>query len=221
MCDRSEETAPMMKTQKLSLIAAAAFLAALSLPRSSSAQIFVPPAGSIYGFWSGFETYTVSLYYHGNLVDFYSDSGPAILEAAFYDNFAVMSVGGTSTDSQISGNGPYHQALGPTSASGTIFPYPDQAALVYVNYFLTYDSILPDGQINTGSGAALADFTSTILITPTGDESVTFATFQSTSSIPEPPSIMLAALAVLLIAVVVRMRGLRRRLVARRLYGTR
>jgi hypothetical protein len=61
----------MMKTGKMSLIAAATFIAVLSLPRSVS-------AGEISGVWTGSAFSQQSVFVDGVLVDSSSFSGPAV-----------------------------------------------------------------------------------------------------------------------------------------------
>jgi hypothetical protein len=88
------------------------------------------------------------------------------------------------------------------------------AGSTVANFFVTYESILPNGQIDVGNGSAGADLT-TIEFDfgePVSTETVRFATF---TTVPEPPSSVLAGLAILVIAAVAWMRGLRRRLQAR------
>jgi hypothetical protein len=204
----------MTNTQKVSLIAAVTVLSALFLPRSSTAQILTqPPPDSVYGVWTGFETYSTSVSLYGKVVDSYSGSGPASLEAVFYGGFASIAIFGTSPDSTAFGFNQFSSdAVGPTSVSGSVDPYPSAGALVTVDFFLTYDSIRSDGQINVGNGTARADFTSIDphSISPMGDV-VTFGTFTAFTSVPEPPSIVHAALAVLVIALAAWIRGFRPR----------
>jgi hypothetical protein len=205
MCDRSEGTALMMKTQKLSLIAAATFLVVLSLPRSSSAQ-------TIDGYWRGFESYTTTVNLGLGQFETYSGSGPASL--SIYNlpfdssDFAVQLSGSFPGSDELAAGVLSPAVFGPTSAAGSIFPFGGAPISTFANFFVTYQSILPDGQIDVGNGGGVADFTSFNIAPPVGLESTTFATF---TTVPEPPSIVLAALAALVIAVVARIRGFRAR----------
>jgi hypothetical protein len=90
-------------------------------------------------------------------------------------------------------------AFGPTSATGSLLPYGGLGNGGAGNFFLTYEAILPDGMIEVGNGSALADITTGIR-DGAQNYNVGFATFQST--IPEPSSIVQAALAILTIAIV-------------------
>ncbi len=65
----------MTKTRSLSLIAAATFIAALSLPRSSSAQV----PENVFGNWTGVATFDTSVYSNEGPVATYSGSVAATL----------------------------------------------------------------------------------------------------------------------------------------------
>ncbi len=202
----------MTKTRKLGVIAVATLLSALSLPRSSSAQggppYFPPPyylPGPVYGSWNGFETFELSAYEIGQQqpIDVFSGSGPATLTigAGFMEIGEIFGQGGVSIDQ-----------LGPTSASGGFGANYGPGGFGSGNFFVTYQSILPDGQIDVGNGTAVADLTSGFYYEIPGTfelgETVGFATF---TTVPEPSSIVPAALAVLVMAVVAWMRGFCRR----------
>ena len=197
----------MAKTQKVRWIAAATAFVALSLPGSSSAQ-FLPPS---LGTWAGYDTFdiTVTNYFTGQLISSDSGSGPA-----------TFSIG---IDTMTIEGGPFFpiigidsfSLLGPTSGSGgTNFINGGPAGSAVGNFFVTYESILPNGQIDVGNGSAVADLT-TIEFDfgePVSTETVSFVTF---TTVPEPPSSVLAGLAILVIAAVAWMRSFRRRLQAR------
>ena len=208
----------MTKTRKIGVIAVATLLSALSLPRSSSAQAypFPPPyglPGPVYGSWTGFETFEISVYKIGQQqpIGGFSGSGPATLTigADFMEIGTIWGQGGVSIDQ-----------LGPTSASGGFGANYGPGGFGSGNFFVTYQSILPDGQIDVGNGTAVADLTAGYYYLVPGTtpgsyelgETVSFATF---TTVPEPSSIVPAALAVLVIAVVARMRGFCRRPSAR------
>jgi hypothetical protein len=200
----------MTKTRKLGVIAVATLLSALSLPRSSSAQAypFPPPyglpPGPVYGSWTGFETFEISVYEFGQQqpIDVFSGSGPATLTigADFMEIGTIWGQGGV-----------FINPSGPTSASGGIEFMDGPGGSSLGNFFVTYQSILPDGQIDVGNGTAVADLTSGFFYSLPNNglgETIGFATF---TTVPEPSSIVPAALAVLVIAVVAWMRGFCRR----------
>jgi PEP-CTERM motif len=200
----------MAKTQKVRLIAAATAFVALSLPGSSSAQ-FLPPS---LGTWTGFDTFdiTVTNFSTGQLISSDSGSGPATLSigndsmAIEGDHVPIFGTGGfTPSD-----------PFGPTSASGGIDFNGGPGGSTVGNFFVTYESILPNGQIDVGNGSAVADLTTIEFdfMDPLSASTVieSFATF---TTVPEPSSGMLAGLAILVIAAVACMRGFRRRLQAR------
>jgi hypothetical protein len=196
----------MSKTQKVGLIAAATAFLALSMPGSSSAQFF-PPLGT----WAGYDSFEISVFdFSGNLISSRSGSGPATFSIAI-DYMDIAGAGAL-----IIGTGPFTppDPFGPTSASGSISFGGGPGGSTSGNFFLTYESILPNGQIDVGNGGAVADLT-TIEYDfsepgPTVTES--FATF---NTVPEPPSSVPAGLAILVIAAVAWMRRFRRRVQAR------
>jgi hypothetical protein len=181
----------MMKTGKVSLIAAATFIAALSLPRSVS-------AGGIIGIWAGSAFVQTSLVVDGRLVPVSSFSAPAFLGISRGNEGpdGEMSVGGDGFSVQVFGIIP-GDPFGPTSANGSLVPFCGPDGLSFGNFAVSYEAILPDGSIVVGDGTALADLTE-ISIGPPNGETITFASFQS-SNIPEPSSIVMATSAALLI----------------------
>jgi hypothetical protein len=203
----------MSKPQKARWIAAATAFLALSLPGSSSGQ-FIPPS---LGTWTGVDTFeiTVSNFLTGQFISSESGSGPATLSIG--TNF--MAIAGAHipiiAEGQFVPSGPF----GPTSASGSVSFDDGPGGSSVANFFLTYESILPNGQIDVGNGSAVADLTTiefdfgeSPFLSSTIIES--FATF-TTLPVPEPPSSVLAGLAILVIAAVALMRSFRRRLQAR------
>ena len=99
------------------------------------------------------------------------------------DGFSVLVFGRLSPD-----------AFGPTSANGSLLPVRGLDGQSFGNFAVSYEAILPDGNIVVGDGNALADLTE-ITFGENG-ETITFASF---SNIPEPSSIVMATSATLLI----------------------
>jgi hypothetical protein len=199
----------MAKTQIVRLIAAATAFVALSLPRSSSAQFsFSQPSGT----WTGVDTFdiTVSNVLTGQLIRSDSGSGPATFSIG---NDTMTIEGGAVFP--IIGVGAF-PLVGPTSASASINFTDGPGGSEVGNFFVTYESILPNGQIDVGNGSAVADLTSIEFTNPESFaiQTFIFATF-TTLPVPEPPSSVLAGLAILVIAAVAWMRSFRRRLQAR------
>ena len=199
----------MSKPQKARWIAAATAFLALSLPESSSAQFITP-----FGTWTGVDTFeiTVSNVHTGQLISSDSGSGPATLSLAF----DIMTIEGDHIPIIGEGNIPPGE-FGSTSASGS-FNFAGGPAGTFVgNFFVTYESILPNGQIDVGNGSAVADLTAIEFNNPESFAIQTsiFATFTTAVPVPEPPSSVLAGVAILVIATVAWMRGSRRRLQAR------
>jgi hypothetical protein len=188
----------MMKTGKVSLIAAATFIAALSLPRSVS-------AGEISGSWTGSAFVQTFQVVDGVPVPVSSFSGPAFLDilgsiGGADEGDGLMTVGGHGIMVQVFGLlAP--DVFGPTSANGSLLPVsggPNGTS--FGNFALSYEAILPDGPdsfIIVGDGTAVADLTE-ISFGINGEgfngETITFASF---SNIPEPSSIVMATSAAL------------------------
>jgi hypothetical protein len=203
----------MAKTQKVRLILAATAFVALSLPRSSSAQ--PPPTPS--GTWTGYESFEISVFdlISGHLLSSHSGAGPGTLfiGPAGTTGFTLLIISGAA---DVVGLGLLlpPDAFGPTSASGRIFLEAGPAGSTSGNFFLTYESILPNSQIDVGNGIAIADLTTTEFDfqLPVQTRTESFATF---TPVPEPPSSVLAGLAILVVAAVAWMRRFRRRVQAR------
>jgi hypothetical protein len=193
----------MAKAQKIRLIAAATAFVALSLPGSSSAQ----SPGQILGTWTGYDSVEISVFdfSSGQLLSSYSGSGPATLSMEI--DYMVIAGGGAV----IIGTGPYNppDPFGPTSASGIINFNGGPAGSTIGNFFLTYESILPNGQIDVGNGSAVADLTTIEydFESPVATVTESFATF---TTVPEPPSRVLAGLAILVMAAIAGARRFRR-----------
>jgi hypothetical protein len=200
----------MSKPQKARLIAAATAFVALSLPGSSSAQFPLPPS---LGTWTGYDTFeiTVSNLFTGQLISSDSGSGPATLSIGL-DSMAIV---GAPIPIFGTGGVTPSDPFGPTSASGGITFNGGPGGTVFGNYFVTYESILPNGQIDVGNGSAVADLTTIVIDSGESVSTQTVSIAMFTTTVPEPPSSVLAGLAILVIAAVAWMRGFRRRLQAR------
>jgi hypothetical protein len=196
----------MAKTQKVRLIVAATAFLALSLPGSSSAQ-FIQSLGT----WTGVDTFdiTVTNFFTGQLISSDSGSGPATLSIGID---AIEIDGGTTFP--IIGEGDIPPAeFGSTSASGSINFNDGPGGSFVGNFFLTYESILPNGQIDVGNGSAVADLTTVEFdFGESFSNSFVIVSFATFTTVPEPPSSVLAGLAILVIAAVAWVRRFRRRL---------
>jgi hypothetical protein len=207
----------MAKTQIVRWIAAATAFVAISLPRSSSAQF---PFNTSLGTWTGFDTFdiTVSNVSTGQIISSDSGSGPATLTIGDAGGIDTIAIEGGNVF-PIIGDGPFipSDPFGPTSASASINFDGGPAGFFSGNFFVTYESILPNGQIDVGNGSAVADLTAIEFNNPESFAIQTsiFATFTTAVPVPEPPSSVLAGLAILVIAAVAWMRSFRRRLQAR------
>ncbi len=192
----------MSKTQKLTLIVAACRLPVVSLPRSCAAQTPSEITGEWHGTWSYSGTYS-SL---DGSVNF-SGGGPATLEIGVGNGMAEMEFGGPI---------PYYEGLSglfmtsneaqfdATSASGTAPGYTSRTGAVFGNFFVTYESLLPDGTI-VDPQTAVADLTVVVRDPSSDAELDAFATFVAV--IPEPPSGVLAAAAAMVIGAVAEVRA--------------
>jgi len=198
-----------MSTKGLGLVAALAFLSAVSLPRSSS-------AGEIYGNWYGAVTFQIVDY---DVVPPSSSSGAYYGEMSldYIDNPSEqelsISIGGYT----ISGNQFANPSLffpnnpfGPNSAGGSMIgnlSNPSYAGFPTANFFVDYQSILPDGSIDTSYGSALGD-----IFLPAAHPGIIGETiFVSFQTVPEPSSIVLAGAALLMIGIFAWMRRSRPR----------
>ena len=203
----------MTKAGKLRVFAAALF-AVVSLPSSSSAQA---PVDGYY--WSGVESYTDTIYApFGNPPPVvYSGGGSASFSISNYgggDTF-LMAIDGTGSGDLsefVQGFMSPVDAFGATSATGFLYQTGGPGGESGGNFFMTYDSIFPDGQINFGEGTVTADLTILEFLNP-GDnlsDSI-FISFQSLYVVPEPSSIVPGALATLLVAAGAWVRAFQRR----------
>jgi hypothetical protein len=197
----------MAKIQKLSLIASLIFVAALSLPRLSY-------AGSVEGTWTGVETYSI--------VQIPDSTGQPVPIAGGTDQpsaLTIISDPGSFSMSIQDLEYPLNQfsnitfsglsgVFGSTAGSGG--GYSDGFS---VSFSVTYASISADGTIsNSPYGISVADAGLDIRYggEGSGEEIINYG-FQ-TLAVPEPSSVVLAALAVLVIGIIAWMRGVRLRL---------
>jgi hypothetical protein len=197
-------------TSKLNLkvIAATALLCVLAVPRDASAQF--PGPGPIDGTWNGIYSYTTTIYDNGNNQppDVFSGSGAASLNItndggglAFYMTMTGSFPGAETI--QVGGFLSPEDAFGPTSATASLLPFGGPGQESFGNFAVTYDSIQPNGDIITGNDAAIADLTYFVL----GEQDMfTFATF---TTVPEPSSWVLAAVAIAVFTTVSWVRGVR------------
>jgi len=199
-----------MKIEKLSLIAAATFLSVLSVPGSSSAQIVGTPIGE----WSGVYSFQTTVYDFGKPTEHYSGGGRGYLVLS-YTGFPDWEMTITPNFISVGGRLSPPDPFGPTSASGSLLAFGGPGGSSYGDFSVTYESILPNGQLDVGDGSAIADLTRIFYINEL--ESITYATF---TTVPEPTSIVHAALAVIVIAVVASIRAFRKRLCARQTSAT-
>jgi hypothetical protein len=186
-----------MSTRAFGVAAALAFVLAISLPRCSSAQ-------DVSGVWDGAVTYSVDQFQGGLPVGSTSGAyfGQMSLDYSPSNDLLSMSIG----QFQITGY-QFFDPFGPDSATGTVFgdyspgfpPYP------VGNYSVDYTSVLPDGPIDVSGGFAAGDlFIDTVGEPGTGE--VIFASFQT---VPEPASVALAGVALLIVGVAAWMRRVR------------
>ena len=188
-----------MRSKPLGLAAALIFWSALSLPCAS-------PAGTITGTWTGFVSFDIEYAVDG--VPAGSSSGGYIGEMDLtydtLDGFASITISGDQ-GLQVTGSPDPADPFGPTSGAATMIGPPfDYASWEVGNFAVSYQSILPDGTIDTSSGFANGDILA-IYTDPAGNGATEYVSFQT---IPEPPSIVPAASALLVTAII----GLKRRL---------
>ncbi len=196
-----------MNNKRAVLIAVLAFLLALSVPRSST-------AGEIYGTWDGIVTYSFQDFENGQPT--YSSSGSylGVMTLQASESTHELSMYITAVSQPFSGQllvgGLAPGTFGPNAASGTVvgliypgdvYPY---SGPFYGNFSITYQSIFPDGQIDTSNGMAVGDIMENYS-SPEGNGENSSLYFYSVT-IPEPSSMVLAASAILLIGIFERVR---------------
>ncbi len=188
----------MTKTPKHALIAALTVLAVMSLPRPCSAD-------QVYGTWTGAESYSIEYYLEDGTVISQSSGSlyPATLSVEFDSNINVAPPQETAAGMGITGFysiwGGAVGGYGPQSAGMYIIDdtsYPEGYA--FGNFDATFQSILPDGSIDTTGGFAVAD-----IDIQNYSDGVYERAFISFQTVPEPSSLLLVlagAATVLLLA---------------------
>jgi hypothetical protein len=189
-----------MDIKPLALVAVLAIVSLVSPPRSAS-------AGDIVGTWYGDVSYMLEVVVNGSFVGYSSGSyfGQMVLDYSGAN--LTMTIG-----TYYSEGSQYFDPFGPNSATGTIFGPPSYSGVNVGNYEVTYQSILPDGTIDTMNGTAVAD----IFVNmgdPLGNGELGNVDFQSVGSqpIPEPSSLVLAGAAILIMGMIAWMRTFRPR----------
>lgn len=186
-----------MGTPRPTLIAAISLLCVFS-PRPSCGQVIA------YGSWKGVESYSITDYdQFGNITGGFSTTFDTTLGVEFTTSGAFVE--GGYFPMQL-----YNViSFGPTSASGSI----DFLGLAGFdgNFIVTYNSILPDGQIDVIGGYADADFTA--YLAPIGGPGyVEEGSFSSgIQAVPEPPALAQLALGLLLLGAILGARADRAR----------
>lgn len=199
----------MTRTQRLILVAALACVATVLPARSSHGQYGQVTA---YGTWQGIEDFSITfLDQFDNPVGGYTESVPTTLTVEFFanNNATVTSPVGFPYGFRPQ---PYVVAtLGPTGASGSAFA--GGYAGFDGNFDLTYAGILPDGQIDTFGGFAVADFSASLAPSAgIGQPYFYFASFQGAGqALPEPAALAQVAIGVAVIAAFIGIRSYRAR----------
>jgi hypothetical protein len=183
-----------MSIKQLGFVAALTLVLALALPQLSS-------AGAISGTWDGAIYLTVENFVNAQYVGSTSTYFLGQMSLV-YDPAGSMSM--TITTPLSIGDflliGPQSSdPFGTNSASGTVsgvfYPDPARGPPPTGDFFVTYRSILPDGSIDTSTGTANGD-----IIDIVADTNGTGQLFDlNFATIPEPPSIVPAAFAFLII----------------------
>ena len=199
----------MIRNQKLSLIAAAALAVLLTMPGSSEAQ----GPGPIEGTWFGYYSYVINVQFDNEPIEVLRGSTSGYLEVTNHSGGIDMSmtVYGNSPYAPIEGFGTLSplDAFGPTSASGSLLQVGGPDGLSYGTFDLNYQSF-NGGQIDVGDGAAYANLSEIYLLE--ANPGITyFNAHVIFATVPEPASLILAALAALIVPAAVRIRGNRRR----------
>ena len=132
----------MTKAERLGLSATLVFLLATSLPPASEAQ-------ALYGSWTGIDIYSIDYFSNGQVVDVSDGSVPTSLGISLDPDtmFAQVATGSAEISSTI-----FDVTVGPQSASGTVYEPGFYSGIGFANFFVTYQSILPDGTIQYGNG---------------------------------------------------------------------
>jgi hypothetical protein len=180
----------------------------LSLPELAYGQQLVA-----YGTWSGYFTYTQTDYDRpfGNVIGGYSLDGNSTLTVDIFEqpgsptvNFFYATLSGSPGFLPGDTYNLSTFGFGPTSASG--FTEAGGIAGFEGSFDVTYRSILPDGEIDTTGGFAVADFGAQSFTI--GQPWAVFSASFTTASVPEPSAIVPMAIGAVVVVtwVVIRRR---------------
>jgi hypothetical protein len=191
-----------MSSKPLGLVAVLIFWAGLSMPSQS-------PAETITGTWTGAVYFDIEYAVNGQLVG--ESSGSYIGEMSLtydpLDDLLSISISGVQ-GLQVIGSPYPSDPFGPTGGAAMVLGSPiSYYGPAVGNVAVSYRSILPDGAIDTSSGFADGDIFE-IAADPGGTGEAIHVDFQT---LPEPPSIVTAASALLITASIGLKRRLRRR----------
>lgn len=157
-------------------------------------------AGTITGTWNGIVSYQIQYVVDGTPTDVSSGSymGQMVVTGDPLGGFATISINGVQ-GLQVTGNTNPIDPFGPTYGAATVIGEPiTYAGPSVADFAASYRSILPDGTIDTSVGFAQGD-----IFENTADTNGTGELIQlSFSSVPEPPSIVTAASALFIAAVI-------------------
>ena len=195
----------MTKIRRLSVIAAMTFISAIAVPRMSDAQ-------SVSGTWTGVESFSQVISEPGGQIMSESSGSnvPAVLSMTFsgfsYPQALDMSVLADYGGFDISVFGPVYPLeplaplLNPQSADGNVVNFDQHRSQEWGFFALTYQSILPDGNIDTTGGSAFANFHFSAYSDSENLYYSGFGQFQSQDlqGVPEPSSIVLAVTAAMI-----------------------
>ena len=181
----------MTKVQRFSSIAAIGLFFTISLPGSVH-------SASIFGTWTdGFETTQTTNYLGGVPVSVSDSSGPATLGVGYMPQVELVisiSNGGALDSNEFSAT------FGAQSGSGSL-TYPSSPfGASTADFFGTYQSIEPNGELDTSVGTATANIT-IFDILGNANGQITIITFQT---VPEPTSLVELASGILAVLVIAR-----------------
>jgi hypothetical protein len=182
----------MAKTLRLALIALLSCFSAIALRQSSNAD------QAVYGSWAGVESYTEEDFLNGQIVGYEAHTN--YHSSLSFGYIPGLGAGIFLEYASISGG--FVGTIGPQDTDLTFMNGPNTG-----NFFASYDFILPNGEIDPINSSAVADI-SIIAIDGNGTGDIFFDSFYS-GTVPEPASIVQAALAAMIIACFAWMRGAR------------
>jgi hypothetical protein len=190
--------------QKFKLLVALTALSAIFLQDRSCCGQTIPGSMPgdliISGSWSGVTSETIMDYSQYQLIDTTELSFADTLSISFdvnVDNGIVDSVEGYGLG----------VSFGAQGGGGTIISFEGGTlGSDTANFFVTYQSILPDGTIDTSIGSATADFTFVSGLDGAGNGDLIFASF---TTVPEPSSIVMGTLGTLATVLLIWARGRR------------